>query len=320
MRMKMTQQEVNSRLSKILSDLDKQSVRMTSGYEREVVRQYKIALKEIKSKIASLFEKLGNDVTYPETLKFNRLVNLETSIKAEVMKLNRVLNKNTKTAIIDIYSQNYYVAGFAQETSLGVALGFGTLNPSVIERAIYNPLDRIGWNTRQAKHSAEYVNAIREEITQGLIQGKGYPEITRNINKRTALTADKTQRIVQTEAHRVQNQGINDAYQRTLQSADRLGMNIKKIWVATLDSKTRDQHADMDGRAADEEGVFELPDGSTGEAPGMIGLPEHDINCRCTTKTEIEGYGSQKRKDNESKKIINYKTYHEWANGKGIKY
>ena len=101
------------------------------------------------------------------------------------------------------------------------------------------------------------------------------------------LSADKTIRIVKTEADRVQRKARLIQTEKAKGAAERLGMKLKKIWVATKDDRTRDRHAEMDGVEADDDGVFTLPDGVTTDGPGLSGVAEHDINCRCTVRTEF---------------------------------
>ena len=89
--------------------------------------------------------------------------------------------------------------------------------------------------------------------------------------------------------------------------------------MSTLDGHTRDTHQQMDGVYADDDGIFHLPSGVSGEGPGLIPDPAESINCRCTVRLEIVGFEPDSRiarrvgGDNE---IISYKTYSEWKEGR----
>jgi hypothetical protein len=291
---------------------DKLSAQIYKQHRADLVKAYKKALKEIQSKISDMFVRYGDDVKYSDMASYNRLTNLEKQITDQLKILNGEVVAITKTAVKETFQLNYYYTGFVLERSTQVKLGFGLLNPSVIEASIYNQLDAIKWTDRQKQHSVKLVQQIREEITQGLIQGKGYPNISRAIREKTELTAGKTDRIVQTETHRVQTQGRIAGISKAESAAERLGMKIKRVWVATLDNKTRDTHAELDGKHADDEGLFHVRKLIT-EGPGLFGVAEEDINCRCSLRAEVEGFESKIRKDNISKNIIPYTTYTEWA-------
>ena len=47
------------------------------------------------------------------------------------------------------------------------------------------------------------------------------------------------------------------------------------------DDRVRPDHVEADGQVVDLDDDFEVGDGS-GPGPGQIGLPEQDVNCRCT--------------------------------------
>jgi hypothetical protein len=108
------------------------------------------------------------------------------------------------------------------------------------------------------------------------------------LEKSTEMSANKTIRIVRTEGHGTQSVGRKLAVDNIEGAADRLGVKIKRVWVATNDDRTRDSHLAMDGKEADDDGLFTFPSGVRTEGPGMSGVAEEDINCRCTVRVEVE--------------------------------
>ena len=292
--------------------------KMNRAKEIKLLQSYKESLKEIKKQVADMFSKYGDKITLEEMKAYNRLTNLEYNIAQEIKKLNGKLINTTKTTIKDAFKTSYNWTGYNYETTLGLAMGFGNLPTSAIQSAILNKYDTIKWSERLLANQKVYVRQIREEITKGLIQGKGYGAIAKSINERADIGATKVLRIVKTETHRASAEGTLKAYDRVLSAAEDLNIEMRKRWMSTLDARTRDVHADMDGEFADDEGMFTFPDGVVTELPGLSGDPAQDIHCRCTSTLEVEGLDENKRRDNESKQIINYKTYEDWSKGKGI--
>lgn len=311
--------EINKQLAELLKKADTNADKLILQREIELVRAYKRALEEIKKKIAAIYEKYGDGVQYSDLVAYNRLTNLEQQIAEEVKKLTNENIKTTAKTLKDIFSEQYYLTGFAFEQSLGMRLGFGLLNPTVIDASVLNSLDRIKWTDRMKVHAQEYIKQIRSELTQGLIQGEGYGKITKRIIDRTGINAGKVTRIVRTEGHRVQNAASLLAYDKTQVAADRLGLKTVKKWVATLDNRTRDTHQQMDGQEADAEGMFTFPGGAKTPAPGIQGPPEEIINCRCTTIMQFKDFPQKFKRDNETKQIISYTSYEDWKKTKGIK-
>ena len=314
----MTSDEINKRLKELLGISDQEYEKISLAYENEIVSIYKNVLKEIKVKIANIFEKLGDDVTYSDMMLYNRLTNLEKQIAEQIKNLTNDVIKTTKEKLSYFFSESFNLSSYAIEKSLGIELGFGIIDPLTIETAWKNQLTKISWPKSMQDHAQQYVNAIRSELTQGLIQGKGYAKIAAAITEKTGINAGKVLRIVRTEGHRVQNIAREISYSNAMQSAERLGLKMVKVWVATLDNKTRDSHASMDGQEADDEGMFTYPGGDKTPAPGVQGPPEEVINCRCTTTMQLKDFPPKFRRDQETGNIIEYQSFADWKKKKGI--
>lgn len=310
--------DINKRLSDLLKKAGTNSEKLIAAHEKALLKNYRASLREIKRLILQMYEKYGSDVDYAQMVSYNRLTNLEQQIADEIKKLTNETIKTTTSTLKNIYSEQFYLTGFAFEQSLGRGLTFGLLNPDVIKASVLNPLDRIKWTDRMKDHAQQFVKQIQTELTQGLIQGEGYGKIAKRIVDKTGINAGKVIRIVRTEGHRVQNASSLLAYEKTQTAADRLGLKTVKVWVATLDNRTRDSHGTMDGQEADKDGMFTFPGGAKTPAPGIQGPPEEVINCRCTTMMQFKDFPPAFRKDNETKGIIKYQNYEEWKKAKGI--
>ena len=67
----------------------------------------------------------------------------------------------------------------------------------------------------------------------------------------------------------------------TIESYKQSGVVRGKQWLATLDNRVRESHADAHGDIVGLDEDFEVGEGS-GPAPGQMGVAGEDINCRCT--------------------------------------
>lgn len=86
-------------------------------------------------------------------------------------------------------------------------------------------------------------------------------------------SVDDLVRIVETETHR-------DANTAALDTAKKAGAK-NKTWVTMGDEKVRDPHQYLDGVTIGIDDEFITYDGGHAKAPGLFGIPELDINCRC---------------------------------------
>lgn len=281
------QKLINQKLSALLNNADKAVDRSIGIYEKQIIHAYRNALEAIKKKIADMYEDYGEKVTYGEMNAYNRLAVLEGKIAEQLKELTGENIKLTRKSIKESFTESYYRTGEAMETGFNVKLGFGQLNPDVISAAILNPLDRIKWPDRLKDHVNKLNQSIQEEISQGLIEGKGYAKIARGITKRTKICNHKAITISRTESGRAQSSARVLAFEKSETAANRLGVKTARVWVATNDGRTRDSHTSMDGQEANEKGKFVLPSGVETAGPRLSGIAKEDINCRCTTLLKI---------------------------------
>lgn len=102
-----------------------------------------------------------------------------------------------------------------------------------------------------------------------------------------------------------------------MHDAEDMGITVKKRWIATLDKRTRDAHAELDGQIVDVDEPFTV-NGMTIMYPGDPNAdPSLVYNCRCTLGYEYPEYSTRgQRRDNETGEVIDYKTYKEWEKSK----
>ena len=290
--------------------------RLITQRENRIVKEYAIALRDIRAELAVAYEKyaVGKELSYAEMTRYNRLANLEEDIFKRVNKLTATTASQLKRGQGEIFAGSYYRTAFLLETEVQAKLGFGQLNPNTIEAAVNNPLDKVGFLKRNRLNQNRLKAQLSSELTQGLIRGEAYQTVANRLTGRMNVGATSAKRIAATEMHRVQNQGLRSSFEH----AENVGVEFKYFWVSAIDDKTREMHADMDGREADivdGQAVFTLPDGVQTDSPGNTGIAEHDIHCRCGLRGEIAGYEPKFRRVRGAG-IVPYQNYNQWYNAR----
>ena len=84
------------------------------------------------------------------------------------------------------------------------------------------------------------------------------------------------QRIAETDATRIYNQGAVDAVR-----ANGAENSVQKRWRTMGDERVRDTHAYLEGMTVPFDSRFYTYDNDSAEYPGGFSLPENNINCRC---------------------------------------
>lgn len=150
---------------------------------------------------------------------------------------------------------------------------------------------------------------IYDAVRSGIAQGKSIPGIAEMIQRVAWMDNRVAIRTARTLVTGIQNTARIESL-RELESA---GIDVKKIWLATLDERTRESHVDLDGEQRPVEEVFSnglmMPgDQSTGD-------PAEYMNCRCTLDYNIFG-----TKDSIDPSVIDRRskldeTYEQWKGG-----
>ena len=87
------------------------------------------------------------------------------------------------------------------------------------------------------------------------------------------------QRIAETDATRIYNQGAVDAVR-----ANGAESSVQKRWRTMGDERVRDTHAYLEGMTVPFDSRFYTYDNDSAEYPGGFSLPENNINCRCVVE------------------------------------
>lgn len=122
---------------------------------------------------------------------------------------------------------------------------------------------------------------ITAQVSRGIATGMSYSQIARNLSgKMTGLYGNPggslayAQRIARTEGHRIQCQSAMDCCYKAREK----GADVVKQWDSTLDARTRDSHAKVDGEIKELDEKFSnglmMPGDPNGKAAEVI-------NCRC---------------------------------------
>jgi hypothetical protein len=137
--------------------------------------------------------------------------------------------------------------------------------------------------------SDETIRRVKVIITQGLAEGLSMADIALTISEIGEIaTFYRAQRIAWTEIVAASNAG---SFQAVLQSG--VGNKVKKVWLATRDSRTRDSHAAVDGQKRDMMGFFNVG-GYEMKFPGDTsrGAPAKEVvQCRCTQYYDTSAVG-----------------------------
>lgn len=246
---------------------------------------------------------------------------MRDELAARVSGSNQLAATYISGSVPEIFRENYNRSAWLLERGYG-DLSFTLFDEHTVRRLILErpellppvsidiPLDE-RWN--QGK--------ITDVITSAILQGKRIPDIAQDLRLVAEMNRVSAVRNARTAVTGAQNAGRQESYNH----AAAMGITVRKMWVATKDSRTRDSHRAMDGTVVPYDEAFHTDLGSTMMYPGdRNGKPGDVYNCRCTMRTVekagIEAEPRQMRvRDPATGKnvVVSAMTYPEWERWKG---
>ena len=313
--------------NKILDNADK----IVSFTSSELIKSYKSALDDIRLKITQIYEAYGisGELTKAEMTQFMRLSNIEkniVNIMNPYLESNKELLKDMSTVGFD---NGYFTSGWALDQATGLSLGWGIIDDNSVRAANgiggdLSDLEGIISSKEIKQHTKVLDDAftnyskdsrkwISQEIKQGIIQGESVPVVTKRIKEALGKSYNSSMVIARTEILRASGIGSQIAYDEASDN----GVQLTQVWQTTLDDRTRSSHASADGARMDNEtGLFSL---SWGEVPGprRSGIASEDIQCRCLSVPEVEGYTPEVRRI-RGEGLQPYQNFEKWATNRGF--
>lgn len=301
----MTSDERIARLEKWLTELYAAAEKdMRVKWDEHLARQEKRAerllsrVREAKTPEA----KATAEAKYKEFLK-NRVF-AEKYYKDMVAELARQYADAGRRAAEIVNGERY--GAFAD----GYNLSAGEINKAAIEKEIGIRFDLCDAGTIEelAEHAEDLllpkadpskidltvwnVHNINAQVTQGIVQGESIPKIAARLGNVTHMNEVAAVRTARTMVTGCENAGRV----QSMKTAEAWGVQTRKRWMCTLDSRTRDSHLALDGETVDDDAKFSNGCRYPGDPNGP---PAEVYNCRCALNTVVDGFSSNLPKDKQ---------------------
>lgn len=288
---------MDNKYRKMIEQIKLDAEAYTDEDMKPVYAQYKKELDGLEVVVGALFIKHAVD----GLLKMNTQQKSDTGMKETLKNIGKTLGVaevKTVTGILGkTYVDTYYKNAFIMDSGLKIDLKFNILKKEFIDAAVKAKYKGELFSDRIWTSKADMIDKLQSSLNNAM-QGKTtIDKVARDIKNTFNVSAYESQRLVNTENARVQTQASYD-----------IGISVgieQVMWSATLDNKTADEDASLDGQVW---GINESH-------------PEPPLHpsCRCCLiNVPYEGWAPTQRKDNETKDIIDYKTYDTWLKNKEV--
>lgn len=263
---------------------------------KELEKQYAAALKDISEKVKGfqadidlLDQALSQDGlddttrTLLQSQKRSKIYqqNYQKALQGQV---SGILDKmhGDNYATIDKYLNGCYETGYIGTmydiAGQGVPLVVPIDQAAAVKAVLTDSKVSNGLYAALGVDVAKLKKSITQEISRGIASSLPYSDIARNIKGVSGAPLSRAKTIARTEGHRIQQTSSRDAQY----AAKKKGADVLKQWDATLDGRTRDSHARVDGEIKELDEKFSnglmFPGDPSGGAAEVV-------NCRCTSNT-----------------------------------
>lgn len=315
-----------------------------AALEKRISRIYSQAAKEIDNKVKAYFKQFeerdkkqkqrldDGEITEQEYKQWRlaqmgrgkRFEDLRDKLAERMTKANEAAAAYINDATPGIYSLNRNYAAYTIEQVAG-DVGFTLWDEQAVKRLIVEEPDLMPYYPpkRAVKRGIDLKwgkSQITKQVTSGILMGESIPHLADRLQKNIPdMNRTSAIRAARTAVTGAQNAGRIDSYD----AAKKMGIDVMKEWLATLDNRTRHSHAMLDGVAIDNDKSFSNGCMFPGDPNGP---PAEVYNCRCTliaSLSDVDTSDAQRRAKDPvtgESELIEDMTYEQWIAKKRKQY
>lgn len=273
--------------------------------ERHLSAIYSASHKKIQAKMLDFAK--GIDSKASELLKAIKEAETETEEKAaknaylqyfkkEVVKSKAFKDLSAQIAL-DLFNTNTEASDYINSQTPEIyALNYNWINKEmekdiqdfVSQQITSEEADKYGDLTKQTVLKVKDTRWNEDNIKKSVVVGATLLLGASAIMKRSAkLTVEKNHSSANMHSSGMGTDAENKARLDGMYWAEDLGFKMRKVWIATLDSRTRDSHASLDGKEIPLDKLF---DNGLERPRDPNGIPSEICNCRCSLKyADVDG-------------------------------
>ncbi|MDB2122041.1 MAG: minor capsid protein [Clostridium sp.] len=294
--------KMSSLINKVISDIDTEIAKLYLKYSKDNGISYQDALiylkdderKEFQKDLKYYVETCRNEEKldkYRQELqalstraRVKRLEVLKAKIRMGATDIEGFLKNDNVNVLKDIYSESYLHSMFSMEGAKGIEVKFNEPNLNNVKKLLEHPWSGKNYSSKIWDTTGNFVNKMDSIVTTGLIQGKSYNVIARELERaKVGKNSNgglryQCERLIRTEAAFITEQATKDSYEK-------YGVEEYE-YSATLDLRTSEICSELDNK------VFKVSEAITG-----VNYPPMHVNCRSTTVPVVRWEGEETEDD-----------------------
>lgn len=297
-------------LNKFQMEIEELLKRSDKATDRALYNLYAETIRDLKRSLLVDYQRLDS-LTSSQKLKLSQMSTLLEQLDQSADKLKKGL-RNEITGHLERTGKLAYNELFFEYDSKYTGINFAMLKEEELRTIIETPVANFKLSDRLNDGVVpDLQKNIKADLTRIFLHGASYQKAAARLAEVGYSSYRRAMNITRTEAGRVQAV----ARQKAQLEAEKLGIEFEKVWVATLDGRTRHNHQLLDGVSVNPDGYFEI-NGLKAKQPHMFGIASEDVNCRCRTISKlVDDLSNFDRRDGKGE-VGNWSNYQEWEKSK----
>ena len=288
---------------KKLEEMEKRLSAIYSRAEKEIGERWKEYLVESQTEIDELqkayeLAKKGGDAKEirkagkklasekrERTLMDKRFKALTETTAAQLANVNKTALAYVNGQLPEVYSINYNAISPSVDGVGGYT--FALVDADTVKNLATTDKSLLPFKKLDEKKDIRWnVKKMNAEVLQGILQGEPMEKIAGRLSKVTEMNETAAIRNARTMVTGAENKGRQDSYKR----AEEDGIVMKREWIATNDSRTRQWHAELDGVEVDIDEPWVNEFGKIMFPGDPSADPANTYNCRCSMSAKVIGF------------------------------
>ena len=274
-----------------LEQMEKHLSAIYSASQRKIQSKMLEFAKSIEPETSELLKAIKKAKTEEEKSKAKKAY--LQYFKKEVVKSKAFKNLSAEIAL-DLFDTNTEATDYINSQTPEIyALNYNWINeqlakdiPDFVSQSITTEeADKYGDLTKQTVSKSKDTRWNENNLKKSIVVGASLSmERDRIMERGAKITIQKNLNSAIMHCNGMGTDAETRARLDGMFRAEDMGVDIGKVWMATLDNRTRDSHAQLDGNSV---GLYDRFDNGLDRPRDPDGEPAEICNCRCTLQYDV---------------------------------
>lgn len=276
----------------LLQEMEQKIRKQYAQAAKELTEKLEKHLKQFEEKDKMMLSRLdAGEITDAEYFRWRtgqimtgkRWEQMRDQLAADLVHSHQLADSVVNGYLPEVYALNHNYGTYQIEHDLQMSTSYTLYNRQAVERLLRDDPDMLPQpNVNVPKAERWNKQHIQSAVLQGILQGESMDKIARRMRDVCGMDARAAIRNARTATTGAENAGRLDSMNRAIG----LGVGLKKMWLATRDSRTRDSHVLLDGELREVNEKFSNGCMHPGDPHGA---PAEVYNCRCAMRSKVDG-------------------------------